>query len=146
MKSEGKEKKENGREKELRGEELTKRIHMENLCSIWDLFNGSWSWQSFVSSYYVLTVFLHWIYKTTYSCYQDSFVILGWIVYWVFGWEMRRLTKSKRYPEIIVLRNKLLMIVLRLTGCVRGLKSLQRCWPYLMAFKSCISTGKLELL
>jgi len=71
MKSEGKEKKENGREKELRGEELTKRIHAENLCSIWDLFNDNWRWQSFVSSYYVLTVFLHWIHKMKYSSYKE---------------------------------------------------------------------------
>ena len=28
-----------------------------------------------------LPVFLHWIYKMKYSCYQHSFVILGWLVY-----------------------------------------------------------------
>ena len=44
-------------------------------CSIW--------WQSFVSSYYVLTVFLHWNYKMKYSCYQlRFFVILGWLFTW----------------------------------------------------------------
>ena len=37
---------------------------------------------SFLSSYYVLTFFLHWMYKMKYSRYQDSFVILGWLVYW----------------------------------------------------------------
>ena len=31
-----------------------------------------------------------------------------------------------------------------LAGCVGGLKSLRRFWPYLMAFRSCISTGKPE--
>ena len=31
-----------------------------------------------------------------------------------------------------------------LAGCLRGLKNLQRFWPYLMAITSCISTGKLE--
>ena len=40
-----------------------------------------------------LTVFFHWMYKMKYSCYQESFVIHGWFVYWVFGWEMRRLSK-----------------------------------------------------
>ena len=30
-----------------------------------------------------LPVFLHWIYKMKYSCYQQSFVILGRLVYWV---------------------------------------------------------------
>ena len=28
-----------------------------------------------------------------YSCYQESSVIHGWFVYWVFGEEMRRLSK-----------------------------------------------------
>ena len=30
-----------------------------------------------------LPVFLHWIYKMKYSCYQQSFVILGRLVYCV---------------------------------------------------------------
>ena len=30
-----------------------------------------------------LPVFLHWIYKMKHSSYQHSFVILGWLVYWV---------------------------------------------------------------
>ena len=33
-----------------------------------------------------------------------------------------------------------------LTWCVRGLKSLKRFWPYLIAFRSCISAGKPEKL
>ena len=40
-----------------------------------------------------LTVFFHWMCKMKYSCYQESSVIHGWFVYWVFGWEMRRLSK-----------------------------------------------------
>ena len=68
-KSKGKEKEEKGREQELTGDELA-----QILCSIW--------WQSFVSSYYVLTVFLHWNYKMKYSCYQDFFGILGWLFTW----------------------------------------------------------------
>ena len=32
----------------------------------------------------------------------------------------------------------------RLAWCVRGLKSLKRFWPYLIAFRSCISNGKPE--
>ena len=42
-----------------------------------------------------LTVFFHWMCKMKYSCYQESSVIHGWFVYWVFGWEMRRLSKSE---------------------------------------------------
>ena len=32
-----------------------------------------------------LTVFFLWMYKMKYSCYQESSVIHGWFVYWVFG-------------------------------------------------------------
>ena len=42
-----------------------------------------------------LTVFFHWMYKMKYSCYQESSVIHGWFVYWVFGCEMCRLSKSE---------------------------------------------------
>ena len=42
-----------------------------------------------------LTVFLPWMYKMKYSCYQESSVIHGWFVYRFFGWEMRRLSKSE---------------------------------------------------
>ena len=37
MNSKGEEKEEKGREQQLTGEELAKRIHVENLCSIQDL-------------------------------------------------------------------------------------------------------------
>ena len=40
-------------------------------------------------------VFFHWMYQMKYSCYQESSVIHGWFVYWVFGREMRRLSKSE---------------------------------------------------
>ena len=40
-----------------------------------------------------LTVFFHWMYKMKYSCYQECSLIHGWFVYWVFGWEVRRLSK-----------------------------------------------------
>ena len=31
------------------------------------------------------TVFFHWMYKMKCSCYQESSVIHGWFVYWIFG-------------------------------------------------------------
>ena len=40
-----------------------------------------------------LTVFFFWMYKMKYSCYQECAVIHGWFVYWVFGWETRRVSK-----------------------------------------------------
>ena len=42
-----------------------------------------------------LTVFFLWMHKMTYSCYQQSSVFHGCFVYWIFGWEMRRLSKSE---------------------------------------------------
>ena len=42
-----------------------------------------------------LTVPVHRIYKKKFSCYQESSVINSWFVYWVFGWEMRLLSKSE---------------------------------------------------
>ena len=40
-----------------------------------------------------LTVFFLWMYRMKYSCFQESSVIHGWFVYWVFGWEIRHLSK-----------------------------------------------------
>ena len=80
-----------------------------------------------------LTVFFHWKYTMKYSCFQDSSVIYVWFVYWVFGWEMRCLSKSLEIGCHHV----------HLAWCVRGSKS----WPYLIAFRRCsISTSKPEQL
>ena len=38
-----------------------------------------------------LTAFFNRMYKMKYSFYQESSVIHGWFVYWVFGWEMQHL-------------------------------------------------------
>ena len=63
-----------------------------------------------------LIVFLHWMYKMKYSCYQESAYIYGLFVYWVFAWEMRRLSKSEPISDGIV-------FVFHLAWCVsQGLK------------------------
>ena len=49
-----------------------------------NLVTDSWSWLRFVSSYYVLTVFLHWICTMKYICYQESFAIHGCVVFAFF--------------------------------------------------------------
>ena len=134
MKSEGKDKEEKGREQELTGEGLAKRIYVENLWSIRDLFADSCSWQGFVSSYCVLTLFLHWFYKMKYSCYQHSFVILGWLVYWFVVEKCAE--QQKEIGNHRFLKKPLLVSLLRLARCVRRLKSLSRFWPYLMSFRA----------
>ena len=62
--------------------------HLES-CLLWQLKLTEFC----VNLWCFLTVFFHWMYKMKYSCYQESSVIHGWFVYWVFGWEMRRLSK-----------------------------------------------------
>ena len=50
-------------------------------------------------------------------------------------------------PLVKVIGNPILngiVFKIHLAWCVRGLKSLKRFWPFLMAFGSCISTGKPE--
>ena len=98
------------------------------------LFTDIWSWQSFVSSCYVLTVFLQWIYKMKNSCYQR--ILLLFLTGLFIG--LRRLTKSNWESSFSKFS------LLHLAGCVRRLESLKLFWPYLMVFTSCISTGKPE--
>ena len=69
-------------------------VHAENLCGIMKVvYFESRSWQNFVSTCNVFNCLFHRMYKMKYSCYQESSVIHGWFVYWVFGWEMRCLSK-----------------------------------------------------
>ena len=78
---------------------LTGEFMRKIYAASWNLFTifDSWSWHSFVSTCTVMffNVFFHWMNKMKYSCYQESSVVHGWFVYWVFGWEMRRLSKSE---------------------------------------------------
>ena len=67
-------------------------VHTENLCSILKVVYLD---RVLCQHVMFLTVFFHWMYKMKYSCYQESSVIHGWFVYWVFGWEIRRLSKSE---------------------------------------------------
>ena len=87
---------------------VTPYVHV--LCSNWsnltgefmrdiysaseNFFTDGWSWQSFVSSCDVFNCLFLWIYTMKYISFQDSSDIRCWFVYWVFGWELRRLSKS----------------------------------------------------
>ena len=57
---------------------------------MWTIYAASWKLFTLTAE---VVVFFHWMYKIKYSCYQESSVIHGWFVYWVFGWEMHRLSK-----------------------------------------------------
>ena len=62
--------------------------HLES-CLLWQLKLAEFC----VNLWCFITAFFHWMCKMKYSGYQESSVIHGWFVYWVFGWEMRRLSK-----------------------------------------------------
>ena len=57
-----------------------------------------------------LIVFFHWMFKMKYSCYQDSSVIHGLFDYWVFGREMRCLSKSLEIPFRMASFSKLTLL------------------------------------
>ena len=67
-------------------------VHGENLCSILRLVYFD---RVLCQLVMFLTVFFHWMYKMKFSCYQEFSVIHGWFIYWIFGWEMRHLSKSE---------------------------------------------------
>ena len=95
-------------------------VHAKTLCSILKIvYFDSWSWRVLCQLEMFLTVFFFWMYKMKYSCYQESSVIHGWFVYWVFGWETSRLSKfGNSISDGIV-------FVFHLAQCVRGFKSLK---------------------
>ena len=108
-------------------------------CILKLVYFDSWSWQSFVSTCDVFSrLFLLDVQEMKFSCYQESSVIRGQFVFWVFGWEIRRLVKvgNTIWDGIV--------FVFNLAWSVRELKSLRRYWPYLIASRSCILNGKPE--
>ena len=84
------------------------------------------------------TVFFHWMLKMKYSCYQQSSLIHGWFVYWIFGREMRRLPKLE-------IRFRMHRFRFYLAGCGLKSPSSDSGLTYI-AFKSCISNGKPKQL
>ena len=75
----------------LIGQNLTGEFMRKIYVASGNLFSDRWSWQSFVSPYcHVFNCVFPLDVQNEYSCYQDSSVIHGWFVYWVYDWEMRR--------------------------------------------------------
>ena len=69
-------------------------VHAQNLCSILKVvYFDSWSWQSFESTCDVFNCLFPLDVQNEIQLLSRVF-IHGWFVYWVFGWEMRRLSKQ----------------------------------------------------
>ena len=73
----------------LIGQNLTGEFMRKIYAASWNLFTLTAEADRVLCQ----LVMLHWMYQMSYSCYQESSVIHGWFVFWVFGWEIRRLSK-----------------------------------------------------
>ena len=114
-------------------------VFAENLCSILKLvYYDNWSWQSFMSTSGVFScLFLLDI--------QNEIQLLGKV--FCHSWLVCLLGFWLRNTLLVKVGNSIsdgIVFVFYLAWCVRGLKSLKRFWPYLIAFRSCISNGKPE--
>ena len=121
----------------LIGQNLTGEFMLKICAASWKLFTLTAKADRVLCQLVMfLTVFFHSMYKMKYSCYQESSVIHGWFVYWVFGWEMR---------QNWVIRFRMASFSsFTLLECVRGFKSLKKLWPSLISFRNWISNGKPE--
>ena len=79
----------------LIGQNLTGEFVRKNYAASWKLFTLTAEADRVLCQLVMfLTAFLHWtLYKMKFTCYQESSVIHGWFVCWIFDWEMRRLSK-----------------------------------------------------
>ena len=86
----------------LIGQNLTGEFMQKIYAASWNLFTDSWSWQRFVSTCDVFNslfpldvqIWIHMLSRVI--CYS-------WFVYWVFGWEMHRLSKSSLHSKCFCL-------------------------------------------
>ena len=80
----------------LIGQNLTGEFMRKIYAASWNLFTLTAEADRVLCQLVMfLTVFLRWMYKMKFLCYQESSVIHSSFVYWVFGWEIRRLSKSE---------------------------------------------------
>ena len=114
-------------------------VHAENLSSILKLvYLDSWSWQSFVSS------------CDAFNCLfpldvQNEIQLLSRVFH--YSWLVCLLSFWLGNTSLVKVGNPILnaiVFVFHLAQCVRGLKSMKRFCPYLIAFKSCIRTESLR--
>ena len=106
-------------------------VYAENSCSILKLVNfDSWRWQSFVSTCDVFNCLF------PLDVQNEMLFMAGLFI----GFWLRNTALVKVGNPI----SDVIVFVFHLAWCVRWLKRLKRFWPYLMAFRSCISSGKPE--
>ena len=110
-------------------------VHAENLCSILKVvYFDSWSWQSFASTCDVFNCLFP-------LDVQNELQLLSRV--FCYSWPVCLSGFWLRNSSLVKVGDPISDgIVFHFAWCVRGLKSLKRFWPYLVAFRSCISNGK----
>ena len=85
----------------LIGQNLTGEFMQKIYAASWNLFTlTAEAGRILCQLVMFLTVFSHCMYKVKFSCYQESSVIHGWFVYWVFGWPIAKIAASKASPAV----------------------------------------------
>ena len=113
-------------------------VYAENLCSILKLVNfDSWSWQSFESTCDFFNCLFPLDVQWNTAAIKSLLLFMAglFIGFWLGD------------TSLVKVGNPIsdgIVFVFHLAWCVRWLKRLKRFWPYLMAFRSCISNGKSE--
>ena len=114
-------------------------VHAENLCSILILvYFDSWSGQSLVSTCDVFNCLFP-------LDVQNQIQLLSRV--FCYSWLVCLLGFWLRNTSLVKVGNPIsdgIVFVFHLARCVRGLKSLRRFWPYLIASGSFILIGKPE--
>ena len=107
-------------------------VHAENLCSILNLvYFDSWSWQSFVSTCDVFNCLF------PLNIVQNEIQLLSRV--FCYSWLVCLPVFWLRNTSLVNVGNPIsdgIVFVFHLAGCVRGLKSLKRFWPYLIVFSA----------
>ena len=114
-------------------------VHAENLCSILKLvYFDSWSWQNFLSTCDV--------FKCLFSLdLQNEIQLLSRV--FCYSWPVCLFGFWLRNASLVKVVNPIsdgIVFVFSFAWCVRGFKNLKRFWPYLIAFRNCISNCKPE--
>ena len=112
--------------------EFDRWVHAENLCSTLKLvYFDSWSWQSFVSTCDVFNCLFPLNIVQNETQLLSRVFCYSWLVC-LLGFWLRNTSLVKGGNPI----SDGIVFVFHLAWCVRGLKSLKRFWPYLIAFSA----------
>ena len=122
----------------LIGQNVTGEFMQKMYAASGNLFSDSWSWQSFVSPTCRVFNCLFPLDVQKWIQLLPRFSCNSWLVCLLDLWlRNARLVKIIGNPV-----SYYIVFVFHLAKRVSGLKRLKWFWPYLMAFRSCISTGK----